>query len=268
LDQASISVVALDLDGTLLRPDGTISGRVLAALHECHQAGMRVVIATGRQPVSAARVLPDDLPLSGWVCNNGCDVHLDGQCIEQRLMTPGQARRIVQWVERRWPECPITLVMDGRLYLNRKVDVTFEYEVADLAAVATDPVAKVVVNLASLEGVEEIHDHLPEGCRIVISDNGDWGEIFVSSASKAEGLAVLLKRWGLTLGNVIAFGDETNDLEMLECAGIGVAMGNAGAAPKAVADVIAPTVEEDGVAVVLEALLAGGRRAVTTSLET
>ena len=127
---------------------------------------------------------------------------------------------------------------------------------------------KILVHLEPLEGTDDIRAHIPADCRIVIYGDGSWGEIIPSSASKAEGLALLVGHWGLTLDNVIAFGDETNDLEMIERAGIGVAMGNATAALKAVADVIAPTVAEDGVAVVLEALLAGGRQAVFESLET
>ena len=66
----------------------------------------------------------------------------------------------------------------------------------------------------------------------------------------------MVEQWGATLDNVVAFGDDTNDIEMVRQSGLGVAMTNAVAEVKAVARRHAPTNDEDGVACVLEELLA------------
>ncbi|RIK43550.1 MAG: Cof-type HAD-IIB family hydrolase, partial [Chloroflexi bacterium] len=74
-------------------------------------------------------------------------------------------------------------------------------------------------------------------------------------ANKAAALAVLMADWGVPLAQVVAFGDDTNDIEMLQECGLGVAVANAADEVKQVADEITATNDEDGVAIVLERLL-------------
>lgn len=255
-----IAAVALDLDGTLLRPDETISERSLAALRACRERGLKVIVATGRRPESIERVLVPGIGEEAWVCYNGSEIHIGGECIHRDHIDPEDSLRIVRWVQGRWPDCVMSVQVDGRLYLNRRIDDPYDYEVADLTTVITGPTAKIVVNLRPLAGADSIHANLPPGVKMLVTGGGSWGEIMTASASKAAGLALLLRRWGLTLAQTIAFGDDTNDIEMVRECGIGVAMGNAHEAVKAVADLVAPANDEDGVAVVLEALLAGELR--------
>ncbi|MHB0879105.1 MAG: HAD family hydrolase [Anaerolineae bacterium] len=252
-----IAVVAVDLDGTLLRGDGSVSPRTVAALQRLGEVGKRLVVATGRRKESATTVLPPELRISGHVCNNGGDVRLNGSSIHTCTLSPEQAQTIVCYLEGRWPEGTFTMVVGEKFYTNRQLDPAWQGEVADLRQKACVPVAKLLVHLAPLEGTEAIHADLPEGCRMIVTGGGTWGEIVPDSISKAAGLALLLERWDLTLADAICFGDDMNDLEMVAECGIGVAMGNAAPEVKAVADLVAPTADEDGVAVVLEAFLDG-----------
>ena len=90
----------------------------------------------------------------------------------------------------------------------------------------------------------------------LISPKYDLVQVIPYGASKAAALHWLLERWGLSLDEVIAFGDDVNDVEMVAEAGLGVAMANAVPEVKAVADRITTTNDEDGVAAVLEEFLA------------
>ena len=87
-----------------------------------------------------------------------------------------------------------------------------------------------------------------------------WNEtgidIISKHGGKAKGLAKFMERYGLRPGETMAFGDGENDIEMLRVAGLGVAMGNAEAAVKAAADRVTLSNNDNGIAVVVEALLA------------
>lgn len=248
----TIAAIALDMDGTLLRSDGTVSPRTLEVLYRCREQGMRVVIATGRRPSSAIAALPEEIGAAAWVCYNGAEIHLDGACIHTDYIVPQDALAIVEWTQSYWPDCILSAEVDGRLFLNREIGLPLNYEVADLAAVVSRPAAKLVLSLAGLEDADAVHANLPPACKMLVTGGGKWGEIMAVSASKATGLALALARWGLSLEDAIAFGDDNNDREMVVESGIGVAMGNAVPELKEVADVVAPTNDEDGVAVVLE----------------
>lgn len=96
---------------------------------------------------------------------------------------------------------------------------------------------------------------LPTGCRATLTDGGAAATITAPGCSKEEGLRSLLKMLDFEFGQVMAFGDDVNDVAMLRLSGIGVAMANAVPQALAVADRVAPSNEDDGVAAVLEELL-------------
>ena len=254
----NISVIAVDLDGTLLRSDGTVSPRTLQVLQRCSEASYRIVIATGRRPASVATVLPPELPAEAWVCYNGCQVQVDGLVIHEELLHPQDSRRIAEWVGARWPQLTIYAEVDGQVFVSKDPGMGFPYQVADISQIVSRRVVAMWLGLASVGDAELLQANLPPGCRVVVTGQGEWAAIMPRSASKAAGLELLLRTWGLSLYNAIAFGDEMNDLELVAESGIGVAMGNAVPEIKQVADRVTLTNDEDGVAVVLEELLRGG----------
>ncbi len=251
-----IRVVAFDMDGTLLRSDGTVSPRTMAALTACAHQGMHLVVATGRRRASAVRSLPPALHVLPSVFLNGAHVYLDGERIYHKPMSLDDARLLAQKIEGDYPNCTLYADVGGRLYVNRQDDYPDARFVPSVADVITEPPCKMVVTLGDSFSADALQDGLPPGCKMIVTVGGRWAEIVAPGVSKAAGLAVLTQRWGLTLANAIAFGDEMNDLEMVAEAGIGVAMGNATPEIKGVAARLAPSNDEDGMAAVLEELLA------------
>lgn len=252
-----VAVVALDLDGTLLRSDGSVSDRTVQILEECKHRGMRVVVATGRRIASSVRSLPPSLQGCPSVYLNGAQVYLDGTCIHSEAMPLEDSLRVVELVESRYPNCTLYADIGNRLYVNRPTEYPEALPVPRMSHAMVEPPLKMVVNLGSDDGVACLAEEMPPSCRLIVTAGGAWGEVVAARVSKATGLAVLLERWGLTLAQAIAFGDEMNDLEMVAESGIGVAMGNAIPPLKAVADRVAPSNDEEGVACTLEALLRG-----------
>ena len=93
---------------------------------------------------------------------------------------------------------------------------------------------------------------------VILSTNGKLVEVIRSDVSKATGARALLDALGVPMGRALAFGDDENDVPLLSAAGHGVAMGNASRRVRSCADEVGPTNDDDGVAVVLERLLAQG----------
>jgi len=254
---STITVAAIDLDDTLLRSDHTLSERTVKALSDWQAAGRRIVIATGRPRRSAFRSLPDELHGLPLICYNGAEVHLDGQLYYENLIPPTANAWLVNELLATVPDALIGLEVGGTLYLNREApERPTPYQVADLATIAQQPAAKVLVFAEDLAPLTSLFATVPAETRVMLSSKYYFAQILACNCDKAEALRVLMADWGVPLSNVVAFGDDTNDVDMVRECGLGVAMANAAPEVQTVATHHTLSNDEDGVAVVLEALLA------------
>jgi HAD superfamily hydrolase (TIGR01484 family) len=248
-------VVALDLDDTLLRSDGTISPRTVDLLRAWRAAGNYVVIATGRPPRNIAEALPDDFHQVPWITYNGAVVFENGVKIYENLMSVEDTQQIVALVLDALPSCTLGLEIENVLYLNQAAKRPIVHRVANLHEVATTPSAKVLFWHTDFASLDPLLTGLPPSARALLSDKYSLVQILAASADKAEALRFVVERWQLDMGQVVAFGDDVNDIEMVRCAGLGVAVENAIPAVKAVANRVTRSNDEDGVALVLAELL-------------
>jgi Cof subfamily protein (haloacid dehalogenase superfamily) len=251
-------ILAVDMDDTLLRSDHTISPRTLDSLRRWRAAGHAVVIATGRPTRSIAAHLPAELHAVPWISYNGATVVQNGACLYENLISVAATRAIVDLMARELPACTLGLEIDNTLYLNRPMQRTSPYQVADLAAVATRPAAKILFFHDDFAALAPFLDALPLGTRAMLSAKYNLVQILADSADKADALRFLVAHMGSSMDRVVAFGDDVNDVDMVAAAGLGVAVANAVAEVLAVADRITLANDEDGVALVLEELLDGG----------
>ena len=264
------SVLAVDLDDTLLVDNKTISPRTMAALGEWHLSGRRIVIATGRPP-RATRIIPPILHAFPWICYNGAWIELHNNVLFQIAIPVDDARQIVAAIQKAAPDCRLGVEIADQLYINREVEWPGAHLVSDVLAHTDRPAAKILASLAELDAAQPtaangqemtaklsdtILSELPPTTRALISPKYDLAQVIPRGASKAAALRWLLERWGIPLDEVIAFGDDVNDVEMIDEAGLGVAMANAVPEVKAVANRITTSNEEDGVAAVLEEFVA------------
>src|SRR5215203_5276807 len=114
-------VLALDMDDTLLRSDGTISEHTLSALNQWGEAGNAIVIATGRPTRSVAYALPESLHSIPWITYNGAYIYVNGECIYENLISPVDTHAIIGLVAETIPECALGLEIDDTLFLNRTI---------------------------------------------------------------------------------------------------------------------------------------------------
>lgn len=261
-------LVATDLDGTLLRPDDTVSERTREALAAATAAGASHIVVTGRSVAWTRHVL-DDLGYEGIaVCGQGAQVYHAG---EQRLLTSlTMDRRLavlaIEKIETETGPLHLAAARDG---LHGEVLIGPGYQVQDgpLASVPStdrdslwaEPISKVYLQHPTL-GDDEL---AAAALRIagdlvgVVMAGPGVVELLPLGLSKATGLSLAARRLGAKGAETIAFGDMPNDIPMFGWAGQGVAMANAHRELKAVADEVTTSNAEDGIAVVLERLLTG-----------
>jgi Cof subfamily protein (haloacid dehalogenase superfamily) len=261
-------LVASDLDGTIVRPDGSISARTLAALEACERHGIGVLFVTGRPPRWMAPVAEATGHHGLAVCGNGAVLYDLGseRIVSTRALTRQAVLDVVSALRAALPDAVFAL--ETTAGYRREPAFLPHHEAARgaLAAameelLADDPT--VVKVLCRVEGVtaDPILAHARRvlaGVAEPVHSNsaGSMIEISAPGVSKASTLALIAQERQIDPRDVVAFGDMPNDVPMLRWAGRGYAMADGHAEAIAAADRVAPPCAEDGVAQVIEQLLA------------
>jgi Cof subfamily protein (haloacid dehalogenase superfamily) len=258
--------IVCDLDGTVLTHDYRLSPRVREAMQAVVEAGVWITISSGRGYQMLKPVL-HSLPLNAPVigCNGGLIFDpATRQILYLQPMPLSLAQYIVrlalqeQWGMRIYLDDMETMLefhpeQQPALVLMR--DGIVVGEITDAVTALQRPPHKLVVYSQSPDATPALVARLQEyvGDRAhVVASNTQIVEIITPGISKATGMSWVASYLGVKREEAIAIGDGDNDVEMLEWAGLGIAMGNATPAAKAAADWIAPPVEEDGVAAALQ----------------
>lgn len=261
-------LIATDLDGTLLGPAGEVSARNVAALRLAREAGWFVVLATGRPPFMVDLLMPAlGAVVTHGVMANGSFVATlpDQQVLRAMRFEIGLATGVVERLRAIDEGYGFALATDAgfaheRGFAERMPAPTPSAPVTDVMHVAdgaTEAIKLMVFH--HRYGAHELLALLPTilGHDVSVTHMGaDCVEVGVAGVDKADGLGFLCEQLGVDRSEVIAFGDEYNDHEMLAWAGHGVAMANAPEETKALADEVTVSNLDDGVAVTLERLLA------------
>ncbi|MEU3445781.1 HAD family hydrolase [Streptomyces thermolilacinus] len=259
-------LVATDLDGTLLRPDGTVSQRTRDALAAATAAGAAHIVVTGRS-VPWTRAILDDLGYEGLaVCGQGAQVYHAG---EHRLLTSVTLDRQLAGLALSKLEAevgPLALAasrdgLDGEVLVGSGYavqDGPLPYlPLADPADLWSAPLNKVYIQHPDLDddALTAAARQVVGGLVDVVMAGAGIVEILPLGLSKATGLSLAARRLGVKAADTIAFGDMPNDIPMFAWARHGVAMADAHDDLKAVADEVTAASDEDGIAVTLERLL-------------
>lgn len=245
-----IRIAFFDIDGTLIDIGKKLpSPAILHTLTALQQRGIRICIATGRSPDQLPK-LPG-IEFDAYLTFNGSYCYTGDTVIFSNPIPRTDVQTILDNTARmNRPLCIATVdQLSANGYDN---DLADYYKVVRLE-LRVDPLFDQVVQ----EDVYQImlgcraHEYETilegaQGARIVA-----WwdraADIIPASGGKAVGVQKILEHFGLSKEQAMAFGDGGNDLDMLQCVGTGVAMGNAGEALKAAADAVCGKVSEDGV---------------------
>lgn len=261
-------LIATDLDGTFLRTDGTVSGRTAHVWAALPERGIETVLVTARPP----RWLHDLQHVVGRhgiaICGNGAFVYAvaEREVIEAHGFDPGLLTGIIQDLRAEVPsvvlatETAIGAFFEASWPDPHKDPAVEHSPRGDLDVLLSAPVGKLLAlapSLATEDFLRVVEEVVADRGHLAYSGAFGLAEINPVGVTKA----VALEQWSSELSvpseAVWAFGDMPNDLPMIEWAGLGVAVANAHPAVLEAADLVAPSNDDDGVAVTVEPLLAG-----------
>jgi 5-amino-6-(5-phospho-D-ribitylamino)uracil phosphatase len=259
-------LIAIDLDGTLLTDDKIISERNKQAIHKAREMGHVVCIATGR-PYRASQMYYQELNLNTPIVNfNGAFTHNPlhkGFGYYHSPLELNIAKTIIETCEAFQVKNIMVEIIDD-FYLRYYDEVLIDtftmgespVKFGNLHHILAEHPTSILIHPQD-NHVKELRELLRTAHAEVI-DQRVWGapwnviEIVKAGLNKAVGLEKIAKYYSIPKERIIAFGDEDNDLEMIEYAGIGVAMENAIPELKNIANKITVTNENDGIATFLE----------------
>jgi Cof subfamily protein (haloacid dehalogenase superfamily) len=247
--------VAIDLDGTLLDSQRSIGQRSLEMIGEAVRRGWTIILSTAR-PVRAIRLaVPAWFEAFYWAACNGAWVLQGGRVLQRVEISYGSA---LYWIDtlNEHGLC-FFIEAEDRLFSDQPMPDDFVGACYGLDQLSEGGVCKVLVRARSPEEVALVRRLMPAECAYVVTDGGGLVQIAHRACDKLGAVAYVLGREGIALDEVIAFGDDNNDVPLLRGAGCGVAMGNATDELKAVADHVTATNDQDGVGAFLEGVLFG-----------
>lgn len=269
---SAIKLVAVDLDGTLLCSDMTLSEKNKAALQSCIERGIHVVVATGRAIGSVPQSVRDFPGIRYFITANGAKVYDATQ--EEAIYAKYLSREAVESV---WdliadPEIMIEVFVDGHPYTDARMydDLTaygvpdyFREYVLSTRRPENDITTFVRAHITEIENINfnypneivrgKLYEHLSGSTLYTLTSSLPFNlEIGGLGVSKADALEFLNHRIGVSRQETLCIGDNYNDMDMIEYAAVGVAMGDAVPAAKEIADFITLGNDQSGVAYALE----------------
>lgn len=251
-----MKLLLFDLDGTLLRSDKTISRRTLEAIGKCREHGILIGISTSRAVHNCMTFLreltPDLLIASGGAVVKFRDDYIDSAefSVAETQAMIASAREICG------ENCEITIdTLDAHYWNYRedpnKTDATWGETVFSDFTDYSEKALKFCVEIFDDSCARKLAACLSE-CDCQRFSGSAWYKFTKKEATKENAIRKACEVCGISLQNVIAFGDDGPDIGMLRLCGTGVAMGNAIDAVKEAADIVIGSNDEDGIGEYLE----------------
>jgi hypothetical protein len=262
-----IRMVATDLDGTLLDQAGRVAGRTARAVRAARAAGIHVVPVTGRPPQGVWAIAAEAGLGPFGVCSNGAaTVDLDhNEVIETETLARDIALRLAHAMRAASPGIRLAVDVADRFWYETGFfeppadwDETV-VEVADITEILGPDCYKLVARLPGVGPVDliaRLEEHVGEEGHLTTSGL-DWVDIGAPGVTKAYAMERVCDRLGVRVDEVVAVGDNHNDLPLLAWAGTAMAPANAIADALALAHRVLPANADHGVAILLEELVAG-----------
>lgn len=267
-----IKAVFLDIDGTIVTRDGRMPASAKEALEKASENGHQMVLCTGR---SRTQIFPQlrEEDYDGVIASAGANIFYKGEPVWRQEMDRDHLQRMVTYFRKH----------NMSYFLQAEAGLYSEEWAYDITANALRELGRSEEDIGKILGGITLTDHpeeapLVEKCcyfhatrpaDVVQADLGDYykvidssfrisrfcdGEITMNGVNKASGMERYLQYVGIPHENSIAIGDGPNDVEMVEYAHLGIAMGNGVDLLKQKADLVCGHIEEDGLYKVFEEL--------------
>ena len=251
-----IKMVATDIDGTILPYNGEFRPAVIDCINKLSDKGVKVVLVTGRMhssTVPIAKKLGLNTPVISY--QGGLIKEINGTTLYQSNLPTQIAKEIIKWA--RQNKVHLNLYLDDKLYVEENNEIIqyyikgkfVNYTVCSFDDLEIKDINKLLaIDIHDPERVtgwvEVLQEKYPQ--LYIVKSTPYYCEIGPSNAKKSLSVEFLRNYWGIKKEEVLTIGDQNNDIDLVECGGIGVAMGNGTEELKACADYITDTCENDG----------------------
>ena len=270
-EPAHIRIIAMDLDGTLVKGEHGITSHVRRAIDDARAAGLGITIATGRMFRSARRFaneLQVTLPI---ICYQGSLVRdpVTGKTYQHHVLPSAPAQAAVEFARER--DLHVNAYIDDELYMeadtpegrfyaaSSNVPITFVDDLAEAVTAGSTKLVFVMDENRVLDAIAEMDGRFGPAVQATRS-HPRFAELVRRDINKGTALARVADAANVSLDQTMGIGDNLNDLDLVKAAGIGVAMGDGDPRVLAAADWITGSYEDDGVAQAIDRLLNGRPR--------
>lgn len=264
-----IKMIVLDIDGTIMNKKFQISDRVKKTIQLCQAKKIKVVLATGRMHDAAIPVAKEIGLLGPIISYQGSMIKeaTENELLLKHNIDFPSAMKVIE--ELRQLKGQINFFTENQLYAEKITPLLIEYtekrnisfkKVENLEELKEFSPIKLLFINDDAKKLKQIKLHLREKFaeNLTIFQSTDYFcEIVKKNATKGASIQYLAKLWNIELSQILAIGDQENDIEMLQTAGISVAMGNAIQEVKEVTTYITETVDNDGAALAIEKIVLG-----------
>ena len=250
-----IKLVATDIDGTILIPEGEFRVEVKECINNLCSKGVKVVLVTGRMNAAATSIAQSLGLTTPVVSYQGGLVTQGSEKLYERYLTEEQAERIICWGKEE--NIHLNLYNDDILYTEKVCpeitrycnNLHTKYEVKIFSEVKKNKVNKLLaIDYNNPEKIDRLEKEMPNifPDLYIVKSTPYFLEFSNKEASKYCAVKFLQNHWNLKTDEILTIGDQNNDIALLEAGGVKVAMGNATEELKKVADYVTDTVFNDG----------------------
>ena len=259
-----IKLIATDIDGTILIPEGEFTQGVKDCIKNLKNNGIKVVLVTGRMN-AAAKLIAKDLGLNTPVVSyQGGLINENGTILYEQYLTEAESEEIIKWAKEE--NIHINLYNNDILYSEKDCpeiqrycnNQHTSYIVKDFSEIKKDKVNKILaIDYDNSQRIDRLEKELPNRFPnlYIVKSTPYFLEFSNPKASKYCAVKFLQKYWNLKDEEILTIGDQNNDITLLEAGGIKIAMGNATEKLKNIADYVTDTVYNDGFVSAVEKFL-------------
>lgn len=256
-----VKAIVLDLDGTLLNSKKEVSKRNQQAIFEMHQKGIFIIFATARPPRSVQLFLPQRLrEIGAFVYYNGAFLTDNASGYREHMGIETMiVAEIIEYISETHVDACYSIESEDQCYSNKPFynetvpNVLTKPTILSLGELKKLKASKFL--LSEYPHYQNLKSQFQQKVNAICTDAGTLIQIMAKGVSKEYAVRKLCLHRNILMSNVMAFGDDWNDIELFHVCGIPIAMENAIPELKSAACSITKTNDEDGVAHILEQLI-------------
>lgn len=251
-----IHALSLDLDGTLLRKDGSISDNTIETLKKCEKHGIRKIFNTARPKNMVSKEILEEFKDDVWIFSNGTTAIHKNQVLFHHTLHKKHSQSLINELIKLGEGIFFSVEVNGRIFSPSKNDYMMRKYFAEKVLLENfyhNEINKIIIVDEDKDyPIEHLYKLENENVRLLITEKGKYLQFMPKNISKLTAIESVGALMGFDLSNVLAFGDDNNDYEIIKFAGTGVAMANATVDLKNIADYVTLSNDREGVSVFLK----------------